>query len=156
MEWVKTEIQVDGKKLSYETESNGLYHINCLSNVINVQDKIIEILVTKDMIIILTEDRDLRNGARQAPIYKDDRQINNIDAYSWNGQHLWNIGEIVGDIKTPFTGSALILNDELVDKGVLNVENEYSFDLLVCCAGAYQFTIDPVNKKIISKISGKW
>ena len=145
MNCIQTEIQIAGKKLSFETTSNGLYQLNCLSHahIIHTPDKILAILVIKDMIILLTEDRDFRNGAQQAPFYKDDRRINNIDAYDWNGTHLWNIGDLVGDIKTPFTGAVL-------------TADESNQDLLTCFAGAYRFVIDPITKTVISKTSGKW
>ncbi len=35
------------------------------------------------MIIIITEDRDFRHGYRPTSYIKDNRQINNIDAYDW-------------------------------------------------------------------------
>ncbi|MBR6744493.1 MAG: hypothetical protein IKM00_04685 [Clostridia bacterium] len=149
MGYIQTEIQMDGKKLSFETDSNGLYQLNCLSHshIINTSDKILSILIIKDMIILLTEDRDFRNGALQAPFYKDDRRTNNMDAYAWNGKHLWNIGDIVGDIKTPFTGVSLTAGEN---------NSECSADLLICFAGDYRFVIDPIEKSVISKISGKW
>lgn len=146
MGFIKTEFLTNGKKLSFEIPSNGLYQLNCLSHshIIHTSDKILEIFIIKDMIMLLTEDRDFRNGALQAPIYKDDRRINNIDAYDWNGNHLWNIGNIVGNIKTPFTGA------------VLSAEGSETEAYLICFAGAYRFVIDPVRKTVISKTSGKW
>lgn len=156
MGFVKVETQIGEKKLSFEIESNGLYQINCLSYVINKPDKIIEILITDDIIFILTEDRDFRLGALQAPIYKNERRNNNLDAYDWKGQHLWNIGDIVGDIKTNFTGATLTTNKNLVIEKIVDVHNEYSANILICFAGAYRYIIDPKNKTIISKTNGKW
>ena len=146
MGFIKTEFLTNGQKLSFELPSDGLYQLNCLSHshIIHTADKILEIFIIKDMIMILTEDRDFRNGASQTPIYKDDRQINNINAYDWNGNHLWNIGNIVGDIKTPFTGA------------VLSAEESEKGEFLICFAGAYRFVIDPIRKTVISKTSDKW
>lgn len=146
MGFIKVEFLTNGKNLSFEIPSDGLYQLNCLSHshIINTSDKILEILIIKDMIMVLTEDRDFRHGALQAPIYKDDRRINNMDAYDWNGNHLWNIGDIVGDIKTPFTGAAL------------SAEESETGEFLICFAGAYRFVIDPIRKTVISKTSGKW
>lgn len=155
MGYILTEIQIDGKKLSFETDSNGLYQLNCLSHIINTSDKILSILIMKNMMILLTEDRDFRNGVLQAPIYKDERRINNIDAYDWNGKHLWNIGDIVGDIKTPFTGARLTADKSFFENSS-TASTGTSTDFLICFAGAYRFIIDPVNKTILSKTSGKW
>ena len=150
MGYIQTQIQIDGKKLSFETESSELHQLNFLSHMhtIHTPDKILSILIIKDMIILLTEDRDFRNGALHTPIYKDDRRINNINAYDWGGRHLWNIGDIVGDIKTPFTGATLTANDDSDD-------NKQK-DLLICFAGDFRFVIDPVNNTVVSKTSGKW
>ncbi|MBE6664826.1 MAG: hypothetical protein E7603_01215 [Ruminococcaceae bacterium] len=153
---INVEILTNGKKLSFETESNGLYRLNCLSNIIETQDNISEILVTEDLVILRTEDRDFRNGALQAPWIKDDRRINNINAYDWNGRHLWNIGDIVGDIKMAFNGCTVTSNANLVDTGELVAENSHSKNLLICVAGGYRFIIDPVKKTILSKTNGKW
>lgn len=156
MGFVKVETQIGEKKLSFEIESTGLYQINCLSYVINKLDNITEILIADDIILILTEDRDFRIGSLQAPFYKDERRINNLDAYDWKGHHLWNIGDIVGDIKTNFTGATFTTNNKLIVDKIVDVHNEYSANILICFAGAYRFIIDPINKTIISKTNGKW
>ena len=156
MGFVRIEMQTSEKNLSFEIESKELYQIGGLLHTIDKQDLIIAILVAEDMIFTLTEDRDLRDGLLQAPINKDERRINNLDAYDWNGNHLWNIGDIVGDIKTCFTGATLTTNTQLIADKILDVHNVYSANLLVCFAGAYRFIIDPINKIIISQTNGKW
>ena len=72
MGYIQTQIQIDGKKLSFETESSELHQLNFLSHMhtIHTPDKILSILIIKDMIILLTEDRDFRNGALHTPIYR--------------------------------------------------------------------------------------
>ena len=149
MSYIQIQTQIDGKKLSFEIESNDLHQLNCLSHMhtINKPDKILSLLIIKDMIILLTEDRDFRNGELHASIYKDNRQINNIDAYDWNGKHLWNIGNIVGDIKTPFTGATLTVNGG---------SDDMQKDLLICFTFDHRFVIDPINSTVISKTCGKW
>lgn len=154
MGWIRVEIQIDGKKLSYETQSDGLYQLNCLDHVINLLDKICEIFIIKDMIIIRTEDRDFRNGTLQASFIKENRQINNIDAYDWNGKHIWNIGDIVGDIKMAFSGGTLTTNHDIINCGMLNIDNDCSFDLYKCYAGGFQFVVDPIQKKLLTKTNG--
>ena len=93
--WIKVETQIEAQKLAFEIESSGLYQLYGLQHIIELQDKICNIYILKDMIIIRAEDRDFRYGAKTAPFYKDNRRINNIDAYDWQGNHLWNIGDIV-------------------------------------------------------------
>ena len=153
---INVQILTNGKKLSFETESNGLYLLNDLLHPIKTEDKILTALVTDDTIVLRTEDRDFRNGASQAPWLKNDRRINNIDAYDWEGRHLWNIGDIVGDIKMAFNGCSVISNKNLVAEGELHAEKTHSENLLICVAGGYRFIIDPSDKTILSKTNGKW
>ena len=74
-------------------ESDGLYKLNpnWTGNILEFKDKICKMIVTDDPLIIRTEDRDFRDGSQSAAWI-------NVDAYDHNGNHLWNIGEIIGDI----------------------------------------------------------
>ncbi|MBQ3489246.1 MAG: hypothetical protein IJA86_01485 [Clostridia bacterium] len=156
MGFIQVEILTHGKKLSFEMESHGLYQLDFPKNTLKTLDKILSVLITDDRIILRTEDRDFRHGALQAPWLKDNRRMNNIDAYDRDGNHLWNIGDIVGDIKMSFTGCHLTSNAQLVDDGAINTETAYSANLLVCFSGGYRFIIDPIHQTVISKTSGKW
>ena len=81
--WIKVETQIEAQKLAFEIESSGLYQLYGLQHIIELQDKICNIYILKDMIIIRAEDRDFRYGAKTAPFYTDNRRINNLDAYDW-------------------------------------------------------------------------
>lgn len=156
MGWIKVEVQIDTQKLAFEIESSGVYQLNSLYHVIKLQDRISDIFVLKDMIIIRTEDRDFRYGTTNVPFVKDDRRINNIDAYDWSGKHLWNIGDIVGDIQMAFSGGSLTTSASVQLHGNLPVADDYSFDLFYCIAGGYRFLIDPVHRRVLEKTCGKW
>ena len=60
--------------------------------------------MTDDLFVVRTEDRDFRDGRQSAPWVKDDREINNVDAYDLDGNHLWNIGSVISDIKMQIDG----------------------------------------------------
>ncbi len=156
MGYIKIEILTHGKKLSFEIEAKELYRLYCPFRTIETSDKILSVHMTEDMIILHTEDRDFRSGALQVPWLKDERRINNIDAYDRDGNHLWNIGDIVGDIKMSFQGCLLRSTAELLDEDELNAEISYSENLLVCFAGGFRFIIDPVHQTVVSKTNGKW
>lgn len=156
MEFVKIETITYGKKhFSFEIELEGLYNINCISGLpINSLDKICELCVLDNHLILLTEDRDLRNGFHPTPFMKDDRNTNNVLAYDLCGNFLWNIGSVVGDIKMPFSSISCVLKSE--------AEIEYGITfpcisdvLLKCIAGGFTFIIDVSNKTLLSRISGK-
>jgi hypothetical protein len=154
--WIRVQVQMEAQKLSFEIKSNGLYQLCGLQHIIDLQDEICGIFILKDMIIIRAEDRDFRYGAKTAPFYKDDRRINNIDAYDWQGNHLWNIGDIVGDIKMPFDGVDLTTKASAqLDNSLLDV-GDCSQDLFYCKADARRFLIDPVQRRILEIKCGRW
>ncbi len=152
---ITVKIKMDDKTLKYETDADGLYQFGLSDRTIKLDDKIYIMLITKDMIIINTEDRDFRNGAKLAECIKDERRINNIDAYDWNGKHLWNIGEIIGDIKMALDGCWITNGKELVADGKLKSYNGSDIDLLACYALGFLYIVDPINRRLIERVSGK-
>ena len=154
--WIRVQVQIEAQKLSFEIKSNGLYQLCGLQHIIELQDEINSIFILKDMIIIITEDRDFRHGYRPTSYIKDNRQINNIDAYDWQGNHLWNIGDIVGDIKRAFDGGGLTTKASVQQDNRLLDVGDCSSDLFYCIADARRFLIDPIQKSILEIKCGKW
>ena len=151
---VQVTILIDDKRLHFESKLDDLYQISVMYHFIDFADRITEISITKDYIIVTTEDRDFRTGATHVPVEKDDRRINNIDAYDWEGNHLWNIGDIVGDIKMSFFGGQVVTAKQLCAYNVLENMDEVPSVLYSCVAGGFLFIIDPIQKRLIKKISG--
>ena len=105
-------------------------------------ENIIDVSVTKDFIIVTT--KYLNQDTNEAI-------ANNINAYDWDGNHLWNISDIIKNNTLTFWGGTLmpkkIVNecDEFDDLKCQNVGELYrciSFDNHI-------FTIDLTNKKVI-------
>lgn len=144
------------KKFNCEIESEGIYKINCLygpSPIIETLDKIYKICITSDFLIVLTEDRDFRNGALHAPFIKDERRENNISIYDWKGVFLWNISEAVGDIKMSFDSVSCISKAKAEKEfGITLPDLDY---VLKCIACGFVFIVDAKNKKLLYKIAGK-
>ena len=150
---IETVIDKDNK-FTMEMESTEPYALNCgLCKKLEFTDKIIKVSISDDILLILTEDRDFRNGALQAPILKDNRAINNIDAYDWQGNHLWNIGELVGDIKMQFDGFHHISSKDV--KKYFGIRCAPSNSLYACISGGFVFIIDSKKQKLLHKIAGK-
>lgn len=100
--WVTIETVLgNGRRYILDMESDGLYKLNpnWTGNILEFKDYICKMIVTDDLLIVRTEDRDFRDCSQSASWIKDKREINNVDAYDHNGNHLWNIGKIIGDIK---------------------------------------------------------
>ena len=144
----------EDKKFTMEIESAGLHAINCcLSRNLQFLDNVIKICISDDILLVLTEDRDFRDGALNAPFIKDNREVNNIDAYDWQGNHLWNIGDWVGDIKMSFDGFTHI--SAKAAKKNYGVNCFASKNLYACLSGGFVFIIDSKKQKMLYKIAGK-
>ncbi len=145
------------KVFRFEIESDDLYTIHCLTKTpIQTLDKIYQICIAENIVIITTEDRGFRNGATHVS-YEEigERRENNILAYDWQGNFLWNIGEIVGDIKMPFSGLSPVEHQI--------AQEEYGAQLLKgcglllhCTAGGYRYLIDATHKTVLTIRNGKW
>ena len=151
----------DRKRVAFSIEADELKNLFVSDKLIALKDNVLEIGMTKAMLLIHSKDRDFRDGAMIAPKEKDDRRINNIDAYDWEGNHLWNIGDIVGDIKRQFNGFDLttreLLKGELPKGFADDLDPSLdSHDLLICIADIYMYIIDLQDLKILKKIPGKW
>lgn len=47
--WIKVETQIEAQKLAFEIESSGLYQLYGLQHIIELQDKICNIYILKDI-----------------------------------------------------------------------------------------------------------
>ena len=107
-----------------------------------------------DFLLVRTEDRDFRNGAQSATWVKDNREENNNNAFDWQGNHLWNIGELVGDIKMQFDAITHITPIEAKREFGLRLKKNAQ-SLFKCISGGFVFIIDAQSKTMLYKASGK-
>lgn len=156
MGYIKIETVTSNKeRFAFEIESDGLYRINCLSGLaVESLDQICEICIFYNILVIRTEDRDFRNGSQQAPFLKDDRSVNNILAYDFHGNFLWNIGSVVGDIKMAFSSVSCVLKADAEKDLGITIPGDTEI-LLKCIAGGFVFIVDAISNKMLYKLSGK-
>ena len=156
MGYIKIETLTSNKdRLAFEIESDGLYKINFLSGLsIESLDKICEICIFHSILVLRTEDRDFRNGFQHVPFFKDDRSENNIAAYDLHDNFMWNIGNIVGDIKMPFSSISCVLKTDAENDFGITIPGSVDV-LLQCIAGGFIFIVDAINNKMLYKLSGK-
>lgn len=154
MEFIRIEtVTKDGKKFSSEIETEGLYRLNCtFGKSIEMLDKITAICISDGILLIMTEDRDFRNGCQSTSFVKDNREENNVNAFDFQGNHLWNIGELVGDIKMAFDGIAHLSSEEA--KNLYGVICTPASNLFKCISGGFVFIIDANDKKLLLKVTG--
>ena len=156
MGYIKIEtVTCNNERFAFEIESDGLYKINCLSGLaVESLDKICEICIFHNILVLRTEDRDFRNGFQHIPFLKDDRSENNILAYDLHGNFLWNIGSIVGDIKMAFSSVSCVFNADAEKDFGITMPGDTEI-LLKCIAGGFIFIVDALNNKMLYKLSGK-
>jgi len=153
--FVKIEAITNGnKKFLSEIETDGLYTLNCSSGVkIELLDKICQICISNDVVLIRTEDRDFRNGCQCAQFIKDDRLENNVVAFDLQGNKLWNIGEIVGDIKMAFDSITHITSADAERE--FGIKTDATHNLFKCICAGFVYIIDANDRKSLLKLSGK-
>ena len=151
---VKIESAMRDKKFVMEIESDNLSAINCRAGKVEFLETIRDICIAEEIILIRTEDRDFRNGCLIAPFVKENREENNVNAYDWSGNHLWNIGELVGDIKMAFDGITHITPTEAKREFGIKAKRNARC-LFRCVAGGFVFVVDAESRKMLFKAAGK-
>ena len=147
-------ILINGEVLTLSINTNIIKQIGFNKEILQVEDGINSVSVTGNMVIVVTEDPDFRNGATNVNFVKPyNIKKNNINAYDWDGNYLWNISDIVGEINMVFSAGCVSSLSEL--------SNHYGFDqrkynadleIFVCTAGGKLYVIDLKEKKVIQTL----
>lgn len=140
---------VNQKVVSFRVNGSSVHELGMYAHILKSLDVIYQVSISKDYLIVTTEDPSVRSG-RWDPSFPKDRPTNNINAYDWSGKHKWNIAEIVGDIKTAFDGGQvttkeLILHANIIDAASIDETHEYYF----CIARDRKYVIDLTEKKLV-------
>lgn len=144
-------ILISGEVLTLSINTDTIKQVGFNKEILQLENGIINISVTGSMIIIVTEDADSCNGSNRVDFVKPyNIKKNNINAYDWDGNHLWNISDIVGEINMAFSGGCV--------SSISKLSNHYGFDQLkynadseiyVCTAGGKMYVIDLKGEKVI-------
>ena len=97
---VHVHVVIDGKLRNLTIGTEDLRQIRLFDRDISCLDRIHHISFTKNMIILQKSSPLYRYSiADPDPNYVPDYSVYNyVDAYDYDGNHLWNIAEILGDI----------------------------------------------------------
>ena len=150
-------VLMNQKVVSFSTsDAKEIRRLGMSGNILESPDIIYDIAVTKDYIIVTTESLGVRNHMLKH-LDKCDCPINNINAYDWKGNHMWNIGEIVGDIRVPFCGGTVTTKELLVDHAVVDTTRINDDHELYCGTSrdSYLYIIDLTEKKLVQKVQTK-
>lgn len=150
-------VLLNGKKIGLNVRSvEELKKLYGLKAPICTVDRILNVFITKDLIILLKEDRAFRDKSVRYVSYGVDRRINNIEAYDWDGNLVWNIGDIIGDIKFGFLRANVIpgyLFEEFYNR---KLPEQYNSHELLYCVANKVFVIDLSSNEIIDTFGDRW
>jgi hypothetical protein len=147
---------VNQKVASFRVNGSSVHELGMYAHILKSLDVIYQVSISKDYLIVTTEDPSVRSG-RWDPSFPKDRPTNNINAYDWSGNHQWNIAEIVGDIKASFWGGTvttkdLIANHAGIDTSKIDENHEF-----YCCTAtnSYLYLIDLTDRRLIQIVQTK-
>jgi len=119
-------------------------------------DEINDISITKDYIIVSKADKGFRDPTvSSVPLWKEEVLTeNNIDAYDWDGNHVWNIADLLGPQRMSFWGG-VVMTKEMVERStnVILPEACEGHDLYGAHIGGSMYVIDLSDgNKIVAKV----
>jgi hypothetical protein len=141
----------DQKLVNISADNIEVNNLCLCSHIIDSSENIYEISITKDFVIITTEyavqskSDTIKNATTINRIF-----TNNINAYDWNGNHLWNIADIVGDLKIPYLGGSVTTKEIMKNHfGFDELKYDDSCELFCCSACNYLYIIDLKCRKLV-------
>lgn len=119
------------------------------------KDAINTISVAEKQIIVCTY---LPKSAVGKPFWVEEPiENNNINAYDFDGNFLWNISEIVGEMHWYFYGGCIhskkTLCQEYSIDDSLDINENHEF--FTCCTDAKTYVIDITEKTVVCKLFSK-
>lgn len=148
---VRINVLIDQKLRSLSLDCSNLKELGLRKFPLKASEDIYEISITKDLVIVSTESVIPGNATSLKKIFP-----NNINAYDWDGNHLWNIADIVGDMGVPFWGGT-VTTKEIMQGSVEFDGRKYDdvCELFCCSAGNHLYVVDLDKRKLIQVLGTK-
>ncbi len=144
-------ILIDQKLRSFSMDYSELKELGLRKYPLKSSENIYEISITKDLVIVTTEPVILGNATSLKKVFP-----NNINAYDWDGNHLWNIADIVGDMGVPFWGGT-VTTKEIMQGSVEFDGRKYddACELFCCSTGNHLYVVDLGKRKLVQVLQTK-
>ena len=125
--------------------------IGLIGRRITTLDNIQKISLCKNKFILLTASPRFRYSTIPSPDFVPNYDINCVDAYDYEGNHLWNIAEIIGNVGTNICNGHICSTQYLMgDSRDKYIEGH---ELFVCWdSNEMRYLIDLDEKKVIHKM----
>lgn len=148
---------IDHKRISFSLDHlSEIKELAMYAQIMKFPDKICEIAITKEYLIVTTELPGTWGDISKHAAHSN-QAITNINAYDWKGNRVWNISDIVGNIRSPFSGGTVTTKGLIVGHaGVNEAMINDSHELFVCTTmDDFLYIIDLTEKKLIQKVQTK-
>ncbi len=142
----------EGQENRFYIDAPETYEVRLTYTTLKSLDPILGVVMTKEYLIVTTENPGFRDGQRPASLYVDSVPVNNINAYHWDGTHAWNIADIVGDIRTYFYRCTPCSSEYVM--GVPEVANHpeiWDHEFIEASTADFYYLTDITDKKLIRK-----
>jgi len=139
---------INNRRLFISSINNNLLIIN--GKNIQFPNRVYGVAVNDTIVAVLLKEVGINGSIRG-----DNQPLNNIYVYDHNGEFLWNIADIVGDVSLPYTGVSAHSKETLVEAWSLSFDEKKAIaghDFLVCRDwGGIRYIIDVTQKKLIDR-----
>lgn len=152
--YLEANIVINDKKFSFDIDVNAWPRWLCFLNGKNIKiDNMRQISVTENIVIITVGSKlDFRDITDETPL----RVKNNMDAFDWKGNHLWNISDIVGPLKKQFMGGCFWTNDDYNEYATGGKRNYIDgHPLYAAITDGRGYLIDIKDRKVIHTFSSR-
>lgn len=128
-------VLIDQKSLNISTNSLKINEIGLSTHIFHPLEHIYDVSITKDFVIVVTQE--------------DKNFSSTINTYDWNGNHLWNIADIIGDAKMLW--GVFLTTKELMKHHSEFDESKYDdkCELFCCSADNHLYIVDLGKRELI-------
>ena len=145
----------NNKRICLELNPDEIKKVLCFKTQIETEDAINTISVAEKQIIVCTY---LPKSAVGKPFWLDEPiENNNINAYDFNGNFLWNISDIVGKTHWYFYGGCIHSKTTLCQEYSIDVSLDINenHEFFTCSTEGRTYVIDLNEKKVIYQLNSK-
>ena len=134
-------VLIDQKLLNISTNSLEIKEIGLSTHIFQPLEHIYDVSITKDLVIVTTQE--------------DKNFISTINTYDWDGNHLWNIADIIGDTRLLWGG--FLTTKELMKHHSAFDESKYDdkCELFCCSVDNHLYIIDLEKRELIQVLETK-
>ena len=140
-------VLIDQKTRHISTNNLGIKELSICGHRLKSSANVYEVSITKDYVIVTTQETVRKRSIlfNTRPEYRT-----SINAYDWEGNHMWNVTDIIGNTEMHIWGGTVSTKELL--KGHPDFDElkcDDNCELYCCTADSREFIINLSNLKVI-------